>query len=546
MLVFLSLPFSFSPSPPSPSSPLLPLLPLLPFSLSPFIPLCISVSPSLPYHSLTLCPFPPLHTLLSIAKQLRQGIEWSLAEEEWSVRGRHENRGILNTSNNCFANAVFQCLVHCPQLYTFFSSIDPSLLSEKESAVSKQVANVFSQFVPIVQTSTNGDGEGEAKESKWSVSDNSSLSTSGMSNTPPSTVVLSKSAKRRLRKKTRNGVSGGGGGNTPVKASPVKNTSQQQQQQQRVSSVSSTPSRVMNLSPIPSALFMAALREFEKGLGLFQQQDSQEFLNFLLEKLHSELKKECERASISETDMQRRSGERYNGSGPHGTNAAQDDGWEEVGWKNRMQVVRSECESLIDVSPITASLFNGTLRTMFRRQGAKDSVSMQPFYSLPLDISSSSVYSVEEALDATLSPSEVTGYKGKVASVEVQANQSMCVHTCPEVLVLLLNRFAFDDYGRSHKVEKHISFGTQLTLRKNHISPSTYFVDGDVSYSLRSLIVHHGSQTSGGHYTAYTCTTTSDGQTHWFHHDDTRVQHVAQKTVLDQSAYLLFYQRDRQ
>lgn len=58
-------------------------------------------------------------------------------------------------------------------------------------------------------------------------------------------------------------------------------------------------------------------------------------------------------------------------------------------------------------------------------------------------------------------------------------------------------------------------------------------------YDLVSVIVHHGSSTSSGHYIAYV--KSAGGQ--WFIADDSRVASVRIEQVLKQQAYILLYAR---
>jgi ubiquitin carboxyl-terminal hydrolase 36/42 len=72
----------------------------------------------------------------------------------------------------------------------------------------------------------------------------------------------------------------------------------------------------------------------------------------------------------------------------------------------------------------------------------------------------------------------------------------MFVSTAPNVLVLHLKRFS---YGNMHaKISKPISFEQFLQLSCRKLKEVT-----SVAYSLCSVLVHHGSSTHSGHYTAY-------------------------------------------
>ena len=58
-------------------------------------------------------------------------------------------------------------------------------------------------------------------------------------------------------------------------------------------------------------------------------------------------------------------------------------------------------------------------------------------------------------------------------------------------------------------------------------------------YDLVSVVAHHGSSLTSGHYTAYV----RGGGDRWFHLDDSRVSPVSADTVLACEAYVLFYER---
>lgn len=58
--------------------------------------------------------------------------------------------------------------------------------------------------------------------------------------------------------------------------------------------------------------------------------------------------------------------------------------WEQVGRKNKSAIILTK-ESEIHTSPIT-DIFGGQLRSSVKKHGDKASVTIQPFYCLPLDI----------------------------------------------------------------------------------------------------------------------------------------------------------------
>ena len=83
---------------------------------------------------------------------------------------------------------------------------------------------------------------------------------------------------------------------------------------------------------------------------------------------------------------------------------------------------------------------------------------------------------------------------------------------------------------RAHvKINNHVSFETLLLL------------DQDAAYDLRSVLVHHGDQPGGGHYTSYV----RAQDNFWYHCDDRdeRPRRSATEEVLAARAYMLFYEK---
>jgi ubiquitin carboxyl-terminal hydrolase 3 len=89
------------------------------------------------------------------------------------------------------------------------------------------------------------------------------------------------------------------------------------------------------------------------------------------------------------------------------------------------------------------------------------------------------------------------------------------------------------------KIDLQIKFPIQaLDLTKFVLNngPETRRSNSNSIYDLAAVIVHHGSGTSNGHYTAYA--NTNGG---WMHFNDSSVKEVAEQVVANCKPYILFY-----
>ncbi|KAB7499585.1 Ubiquitin carboxyl-terminal hydrolase 43 [Armadillidium nasatum] len=64
--------------------------------------------------------------------------------------------------------------------------------------------------------------------------------------------------------------------------------------------------------------------------------------------------------------------------------------------------------------------------------------------------------------------------------------------------------------------------------------------EGDHVYDLYAICNHHGRDLQGGHYTAV-CRNPTNGK--WYTFDDFNIEEIPQEKVIDQDAYILFYQK---
>jgi ubiquitin C-terminal hydrolase len=197
-------------------------------------------------------------------------------------------------------------------------------------------------------------------------------------------------------------------------------------------------------------------------------------------------------------------------------------------------------------SPITR-IFGGILRSAIKVPGAKESVVIEPFHSLHLDITPDDVSDINDAIWKLVEPEVLDGYISPTAATQQEhsgetVKQALFEHL-PNVLILHFKRFTFVD-GQIRKVTKHISYQLEIYIPVELLTTSTRHA-GPVRYSLCAVVYHHGKRAVNGHYTC----DLRRGDNRWFHFDDSVVSPIAVADVIaphngtDRSEYLLFYQK---
>ncbi|PGH04175.1 ubiquitin carboxyl-terminal hydrolase 10 [Blastomyces parvus] len=265
-------------------------------------------------------------------------------------------------------------------------------------------------------------------------------------------------------------------------------------------------------------------RDMRRG----HQQDAQEFLGFLLEELHDECTQAVKQAASTGSDV----------STPVETDSASAtsepsvEGWLEVGHKQKPAITRSSGHISAE-SPIT-KIFGGKLRSEFRVPGNKNSVTLEPYQSLQLDIGSPQVNNIIDALKGLTKPETMQGDFNSSRGPKVTATKQVFIESLPPVLILHLKRFQYDNVTKgTQKIWKKVGYPLELELPKEAFPPHRRNIisaqgSGLPKYRLTGVIYHHGKNASGGHYTVDV--RRQDGR-EWIRFDDTVIRRVRSEDV---------------
>lgn len=264
-------------------------------------------------------------------------------------------------------------------------------------------------------------------------------------------------------------------------------------------------------------------RDMRRG----HQQDAQEFLGFLLEELHEE----CAQAMRGGSSANSGTTTPTERSSSIAESADLDAGWLEVGHKQKPAITRSS-GTIATESPVT-KIFGGKLRSEWKVPGNKNSVTLEPYQPLQLDIGSPQVNNIVDALKGLTRPESMQGDFNSARGSKVTATKQVFIETLPPVLILHLKRFQYDNATkRTEKIWKKVGYPLELEMPREVFPPpvrNKLAVHGGApKYQLIGVIYHHGKNASGGHYTVDV--RRQDGK-EWIRLDDTLIRRIRSEDV---------------
>jgi len=182
-------------------------------------------------------------------------------------------------------------------------------------------------------------------------------------------------------------------------------------------------------------IFKQIISKFDSTV---QQQDSQEFLFYLLDGMHKEL------LTIQAKD------------GQDEEEVKSDDEWMEMGEKKVIKYNNAETGNI--EKSLISDIFGGIFKSELNVQGKVHSTATyEPFYLLSLDISKTDT--ISKAMKLFFQEEELSDYVDEVKKVKVRAHYKQLIERLPNILVVHLKRFIYSKTIKAiHKLQTPVHF----------------------------------------------------------------------------------------
>lgn len=132
-----------------------------------------------------------------------------------------------------------------------------------------------------------------------------------------------------------------------------------------------------------------------------------------------------------------------------------------------------------------------------------------------------------------------------VCQEHVQATKTLQLMHVPEILIIQLKRFEWNNQFFSEKINTVINYPLNGLDMSQHCINQNYAIrtgEQKPIYDLYAVSNHFGRM-GFGHYTAHCRDLSTDGtNTQWYTHDDASCQPCSESDVVSQAGYVLFYQ----
>jgi ubiquitin carboxyl-terminal hydrolase 10 len=203
--------------------------------------------------------------------------------------------------------------------------------------------------------------------------------------------------------------------------------------------------------------------------------------------------------------------------------------WHEVGRKQKAAITRSTGHPTGD-SPVS-KIFGGKLRSELRVPGMKNSVTLEAYRPLQLDIGAPNVNNIVDALKGLTKTETLQGDFQSPRGPGQSAHKQVFIETLPPVLILHLKRFQYDNTGGVQKIWKKIGYPLELEIPRELFAQqkrAAQQLGGLPKYKLSAVVYHHGNNATGGHYTVDA--RRQDG-TEWIRLNDTVIKRLRAEDV---------------
>lgn len=251
---------------------------------------------------------------------------------------------------------------------------------------------------------------------------------------------------------------------------------------------------MMSLSPSASS---------QRALDGSVQEDAQEFLQKLLERLQVELvafedgaMRDSEVASAAHSDLN--STGASSGVEERSSAAASQKGWTMVKGKEKL-AVREHVDAQ-GQSRLLSAIFGGTLESHLQgKQRQRDHVSVlvEKYFSLPIDIGFASECTMEQALEHTFTTERIYD-----SEREKNLKKTLRFGQLPSILLIQLRRWAMTREGDLVKLDNVVHLKRTLQIPRT-ICGSESLSNAERSYRLLSVVCHRGDAVGRGHYVTY-------------------------------------------